>query len=250
MTSPKLSGKTVLITGASGGLGTAMANMFAEQGYRIGLHYHSDSASARKLLRQLPPPTQGQHALLHADLRRPTDCVRLVRECLRLCGGIDVLINNAGALIGQNKVDEITLSAWEETMRLTATAPFLLSQSAFHHMRRAGGGHIINISSVSVRFAGFPHSAHYAAAKSALESLTLSFARAGAEHGILVNAIRPGVILTPFHDKAPKDMAARVALIPLKRAGTTADIARLALYLASDAGEFITGQIISVTGGE
>ncbi|HAM34781.1 MAG TPA: hypothetical protein DEB40_00050 [Elusimicrobia bacterium] len=243
-----LKGKVVLITGASGGLGSAMAQEFAARGCKIGLHYHAGAAAARALLKKLPAP--GPHAALRADLRRNADCRRLIVDCVRRLGHIDILINNAGALIGQAPVDAVSERSFDEAFALHAKAPFLLSQAAFSIMKRRGGGRIINISSIGVKFAGFPNSAHYAAAKAALESLTLSFARAGAAHNILVNAIRPGVILTPFHDKAPKDMAKRIALIPLVRAGEPLDVARAALYLASQAGSFITGQILPVTGGE
>ena len=138
-----------------------------------------------------------------------------------------------------------------ETFLLNVESPFFLAQAAFRHMQEAGGGKIVNISSVGVKFGGSPRTLHYSAAKAALEGVTLGLAKAGAPHRVLVNAIRPGVIDSPFHQiKSKQEWEARVAQIPLKRPGTPLDIARMVLFLLSPAGDFITGQVFVVSGGE
>jgi 3-oxoacyl-[acyl-carrier protein] reductase len=164
---------------------------------------------------------------------------------------LDGLVNNAGAVIGAVPFTELDESAWGQTFLLNAESPFFLAQAAFKHMQKAGEGRIVNISSVGVKFGGSPRTLHYSAAKAALEAVTLSLAKAGAAHHILVNAIRPGVIATSFHTvKSKQEWDARVQLIPLKRAGSPLDVARMVLYLLSSGGDFITGQVFAVSGGE
>ncbi len=136
-------------------------------------------------------------------------------------------------------------------MALNAKAPFFLARRAFGAMQRRGGGKIINISSIAARYGGSSRTMHYGAAKAALESLTVGLARAGAPYRILVNAVQAGFIRTPFHRAIKgKDLARRIRMIPLQRAGEPDDVARVALFLASSAGDFITGQIVTVSGGD
>ena len=120
------------------------------------------------------------------------------------------------------------------------------------HMKEEGGGKIINISSIAAKYGGSSRSLHYGAAKAALESVTIGLARAGAQHNILVNVVRGGFIDTPFHEKlgASKNIEERINLIPLKRAGKPEDVARMVLFLASESGDFITGEILTVAGGD
>ena len=237
-----------LITGGSGGIGAALCRSFGSAGYRIALHYSRDLASARALQEELA----GRGApcrLLRADLCRPGAAASLVRAALRGFGRLDVLVNSAGAVLGQKDFLEMPEADWERTLRLNAGAPFFLCREAFRAMRRRGG-RIINISSIAAKFGGSARSMHYGAAKAALEAVTVGLARHGARYDILVNAIRPGVIDTDFHRGFKKDMARRIAMIPLKRMGRPEEVAALALHLAGPGGDFITGQVLSVTGGE
>jgi len=245
-----LAGRRVLITGAGGGLGSAMAETFARAGSLVGLHAFQSEAACRVLAERFRA-AGGKAELLAGDLRDPGVRAGLVDRFVAAAGGIDVLVNNAGGAPRARHFLELDEGAWEEAFALNALAPFALARAAFRWMQAHGGGRIINISSIGVKYGGGSHTLHYSAAKGALECMSLGLARAGAPHNILVNVIRPGVMDTPFHAKTPKpDWEARLRLIPLGRAGAPQEVAQMAAYLASDAGRFITGQILAVSGGE
>ncbi len=263
-----IKGKRVLITGATGGMGSAMAELFAEYGATVGLHYHKNKEEAERLLASIlkktknaysalqsnsGPAGSGQAEIFQADLSEEKDRKELLISFEKKFGGIDVLINNAGAVYEYAHFSELKEESWEGTFDLNAKAPFYLSGGAFDSMKQSGG-RIINISSANVEYGGSPKSMHYVASKAALESITRGFAKIGAKDNILVNAIRCGVIDTPMRNRIPgyneKDYQNRIAMIPLKRAGAPLDIARMALFLASEAGDFITGEIFTVAGGD
>lgn len=240
-----LSGKVVLITGASGGIGTAVARACHTQGAATALHYNGSAAAAKKLAKSLGE----EAALFQADLARPGSADKLVKAVLRRFGRLDVLVNNAGAVIGGDDFLVMTEKSWDATLALNLRAPFFLARAAFRAMK-ARGGRVVNISSIAAKFGGSPRSAHYGAAKAGLEAATVALARFGAPHGILVNAVRPGVIDTPLHGKFRKNMPERIAKIPLGRMGRPEDVARAVVFLAGPGGDFISGQVLGVTGGE
>ncbi|MBI3548523.1 MAG: SDR family oxidoreductase [Elusimicrobia bacterium] len=246
--SDSLGGKTALITGGSGGIGRAIARLFATEACDIALHYASNRAAALDVQARIRA-SGGNCELFRGDLLKPGAAASLVKSAVRTFGRLDVLVNNAGAVIGHSDFLTASESEWDKNLRLNAMAPFFLSREAFKHMRRSGG-RIINVSSIAAKFGGSSHSMPYGAAKAAVEAMTVAMAREGARHGILVNAIRPGVIDTPFHDDTWKDMTRRISLIPLKRMGRPEDVARAALLLAGRGGDFITGQVFNITGGE
>lgn len=247
-----LKDKRVLITGASGGLGSAIARLFAAHGSKLGLQYRQNAPAIDALAKELGAMTKV--VALRADLLDVAAARRVVEEFVASFGGVDVLINGAGAAHDYAPFSELSEKALTDSFALNAIAPFYLIAGAFKHMEAQGSGRIINISSVNVKYGGSAKSMHYAAAKAALESLSRGFARAGAAHGILVNTIRPGFIDTPMRTKVAgyreEDALRRVNLIPLRRMGTPDDIARMALFLASDAGNFITGETFTVAGGD
>jgi NAD(P)-dependent dehydrogenase (short-subunit alcohol dehydrogenase family) len=129
-------------------------------------------------------------------------------------------------------------------------APILLTANIFMRMKEKSFGRIINISSIAAKYGGSGYSMHYGCSKLALEGLTKTLSREGAEYNVLVNTIRPGVIDTEFHKKYPKDMEKRIAMIPLKRMGTPKDVADMVYYLGSDENKFITNETIAISGGE
>ena len=242
--------KRILVTGASSGIGAATAELLAAEGAAVGVHYHRKKADAQKLIEKIRR-AGGRAEGFEADLLSRDARSRLVPEAIERLRGLDGLVNNAGALIGPVPFLELDETAWSQTFLLNLESPFFLAQASFRHMQEAGGGKIINISSVGVKFGGSPRTMHYSAAKAALEGVTLGLAKAGAAHHVLANVIRPGVIMTPFHaSKSRQEWEARVQQIPLKCPGTPLDVARMALFLLSPAGDFITGQIFAVTGGE
>jgi 3-oxoacyl-[acyl-carrier protein] reductase len=243
-------GKNVLITGSGSGIGACMAELFAAHGAVVGIHYHSSEGNAKKVLARITK-NGGRAILLQADLMDPGACSGLVPRFIRETGGIDVLVNNAGGVLGHPHFLEMDRESWEKTLALDLTAPFFLAQAAFTHMKDHGGGRILCISSIAAKYGGSVETTHYGAAKAGVEAFARTLARAGAKHGILVNAVQPGVIDTDFHRKIGRaSLAERAKQIPLGRAGTPLDVARLCLFLASEGGDYITGQVFGVTGGD
>ncbi|MBI4596977.1 MAG: SDR family oxidoreductase [Candidatus Omnitrophica bacterium] len=246
----RLTDKRVLITGASGGIGAAMAALFASSGAAVGLHYHRGRRAAFSLHRQILR-RGGIAECFQADLAAPGAAQALMQAFLHRFHRIDVLINNAGAVIDPQGFTELTEAGWDQTLALNAKAPCFLAQAAFRAMKRQRGGKIINISSIAAKYGGSAATLHYGAAKAALDALTIGMARVGAPYNILVNSIRPGVIQTAFHRKIGRtSLSRRVALTPLRRAGAPLDVARAALFLASEAGDYITGVMLPVAGGD
>ena len=250
-TSFDLRGLNVLITGAATGIGAKIVELCVAGGANIGLHYYQSSKSAEKLKQELGGSTHIE--LFNFDLRESITSAGLVVAFLNKFKKIDVLINNAGGVLGVHHFLDLDEKSWDETFALNTKSAFFISREAFKVMKQQNSGKIINISSVASKYGGSDQTMHYAAAKTAVESLTLGMARYGAPHNILVNCIRGGFIDTEFHQKmgrTPVDIKKRIELIPLKRAGKPEDIAHMAVYLASSCGDFITGQIISVSGGD
>ena len=245
-----IKGKRVLITGASTGIGACTAELFASYGATVGIHYHASESSAQALKNKIQdhstPPV-----MIRADLLNPIERDRVVAEFIDKTGGIEVLINNAGSVIGTTHFLELDDDAWDRTLDLNLKASFFLAQAAFSSMKEKDGGRIISISSIAAKYGGSASSIHYGAAKAGLEAVTRTLAREGARYNILVNAVQPGVIDTDFHKKIGRsNLADRSRSIPLGRAGTPLDVARLCLFLASEAGDYITGQVYGVTGGD
>lgn len=243
---------TVLITGASGAIGSCMARLFAAHGAEVGLHYHTNRRAAQTLRDEIRC-RGGMAECFSGDLTEHAASRRLIRAFLRRFHRLDVLINNAGAVVGPHPMTALDERSWDRTFALNVKAPFFLAREAFRQMRRRRGGKIINISSIAAKYGGSPVTIHYGAAKAAVEAVTVGMARLGAPDHILVNAIRGGFIDTPFHQKIGRTrgrIAERLRHIPLRRAGQPMDVARLALFLTSEAGDYITGEIFTVSGGE
>jgi 3-oxoacyl-[acyl-carrier protein] reductase len=247
----ELENKNVLVTGGSSGIGSEIVRVLAQNGAAVGIHYHTNAQKA-EAVRQTLDNSQ-KHLTYQADLSNTRDAHHLIAQFLQDFGHIDVLINNAGSIFGNVHFSELTPNDWNRTFALNTLAPFLLSQVAFQNMEERGGGRIINISSVSAKYGGSPYTMHYGASKAALDALTIGMSRAGAIHQILVNSIRCGFIDTEFHrtmGRTENNILKRIELIPLKRAGTPKNIADAVLFLAGSTGDFITGELLSVSGGD
>ena len=242
--------KRVLITGATGGIGVSLVRMFAAKGAVVGIHYHQNQEQAELLSREVEL-NGGRSGCFQADLLS-SGGADLVDAFVGHFDGIDVLVNNAGGVCGFEDFLDLDETAWNKTFRLNAQVPFFLAQRAFTRMKKSGGGKIINISSIAAKYGGSARSLHYGASKAALEAVTVGLARFGAPYNILVNAVRGGFIDTAAQQRLSpqKDLTARINLIPLQRAGKPEDIASLVVFLASGAGDFITGEIMTVAGGD
>ena len=239
--------RTVFITGATSGIGMAIAIRFAEEGWNVLCHYHSSDENGIKLKRMIDNLGVSCH-LLKADLSS-TRQIRSLNNKLEEFK-IDSLINNAGTYTVNKHFKELTIEDITGTFMVNTFAPMFLSSSIFIGMKERWFGRVVNVSSMATKYGGSSYSMHYGCSKLALEGLTKTLAREGAEYNVLVNTIRPGVIDTEFHKKFPKDMFKRIAMIPMRRMGTPEDVADMVYYLGSDMNRFITNETIAVSGGE
>lgn len=241
--------KRILITGASGGIGRTIALSLAEKGAQMALHYFSGSTAVKELQQELKC-LGVESTTICADLSTKEGRNKMIATYDKLFDGCDILINNAGnsyAHVTNKDLDEEDV---EKIMGLNFKAAFFLCQRYFPEMCKQCYGRIVNMSTISVKFGGNKRSLIYAASKSGIESLTKGLAKQGARHNVLVNAIRPGVIDTDFHQKNPKDMEKRIDMIPMRRMGRPEEVAVLVRFLVRDESSFITGGVYPVTGGE
>ncbi len=241
---------TVLVTGASSGIGAATALAFARSGARVALHYNEGADRCREVADQIEDKTR-LAGLFQANLSGSGGCRRLVAEVLRGCGRIDTLVNNAGGLSERHDFLEITEAHWQSVLDTNVKSVLVVSQAVVQHMIGRGGGTIINLSSVASRNGGSRGVIAYAASKGAITAMTKGMARELIGHGIRVNAVNPGVIQTPLHDRAtrPDQMRQLVAQIPQGRTGTPREIAEVIVFLASPSASYIVGESIEANGG-
>lgn len=242
-----LRGRTVLITGAGGGIGAGIATEMARQGATVVVNDYV-AASAETMAAALA--SQGFSAFAIAGDVTDASGVSAMMAAIESRGlGVDVLVNNAG-ITGEKHVEDIDTATWNRVMEVNLTAPFQLSLAVLPGMRRRGFGRIINIASIAGIRISVLGGAAYTASKSGLIGLTRHLASELAPHGITVNAILPGVTVTPLvklHTDA-EQLARIEAQVPVGRAGTPTDVGHLATHLASDGASYITGAAIPVDG--
>ena len=234
--------QSVLITGGSRGIGRAMVELFASEGYKVAFTYLSSEKEARAL-------SQKTGALaLRADCEREEEILSAVSEAEAALGGIDCLINNA-AISGFSLLTDITTEEWNRFLRINLTAPFIYSRAVLPAMIRKGRGRIVNITSMW-GLVGASCEVHYSAAKAGLIGFTKALAKEVGPSGITVNAIAPGVIATDMNRSlSEEDLIALKDETPLSRLGRPEEIARAALFLCSEGAGFITGEIMNISGG-
>jgi NAD(P)-dependent dehydrogenase (short-subunit alcohol dehydrogenase family) len=244
----KLGGKVALVTGASGGIGAAVAVALASEGARVLLQYHRGESAVRKVLARIPG---GGHTAIRADLGVPEEAGRLIEGSLSACGRLDLLVNNAGLFESHPPLSTPPaewLELWNRTLALNLTGAALLSYHAARVMQ-ASGGRIVNISSRGA-FRGEPEAPAYGASKAGMNAMSQSFAKALAPQNILVFAVAPGwidTVMAALSVNGP-DGASIAAQSPLNRLGTPEEIAAIVLWLATDAPAFMTGAIIDANG--
>ncbi len=243
----RLEGKVAVITGGGRGIGRAIALRYAAEGADVVVNYRQDEGAARDTAAAIE--ALGRRALLaRADVTQRAGIREMFAKAVAHFGRLDILVNNAGI----NRVcffEEITDQDWDDILGTNLKGPFICCQEAFTHLK-ARGGRIINIASVAGQYHG-PKTVHYAVSKAGLISLTAAVARYGAPHGILVNAVAPGIIETDLTRDELRGPGGQnvVALTLLKRPGQLDDVASACVFLASDEQNYMTGQVLSVAGG-
>src|SRR5580698_10294737 len=240
--------RTALVTGASRGLGAAMAVSLAEAGHRVAVNYFANAARAQQLCEDLH--ARGfQAQAFHADVREEDDVVRLVREVESALGPIDIAVVNATGHQPMLSIEQQTWRAYLDQLEFFVKSPLLIAQAVLPGMKQRGFGRIIQIGSEVVEI-GNPCFANYVAAKGAQLGQTRSWARELAPSGITVNLVAPGWIPTERHADATRaELDTYIDKVPAERMGMPIDIAKMVAFLASDAANFVTGQKFSVNGG-
>ena len=251
MSTKKLSGKTALITGAESGIGRSIATMFAGQGASVAMTYLHDRVAAEHTLSAVQQ-AGGAGFIFQADVSKEKDVEALFHSAIRHFGLIDILVNCAGVRSADKYIHELDLEAFERTIRTNLISVFLCCR-AFTRQRlnQAGPGRIINITSVHEEIVS-PGKTDYCASKAAVRGLSRALAMELAAKQITVNNIAPGMILTPMNQRALDDPQYRKTLeerIPAKLSGLPEDVAKVAVFLASDDAAYITGTTQVVDGG-
>ncbi|MFO1318562.1 MAG: SDR family NAD(P)-dependent oxidoreductase [Burkholderiales bacterium] len=247
-----LKGKAVLITGASTGIGAAAARAFGANGARVAVHFNSSRSEAEQVAADVRA-AGGEAILVQGDVTSSASCRDIVEKTVAAFGRIDVLINNAGAMVQRVPIAELTDELFDRVLHVNVRSAMTCSAAAVPHMRKQGGGNIINVTSIAARHGGGPGASLYAGSKGFISTATRGLAKELVKDNIRVNAVAPGVIQTPFHDRysTPQMLEAFRATIPMNRIGTSDECAGSFLFLASDGmSSYITGQILEVNGGQ
>lgn len=251
LTIPDLAGKAVLITGASTGIGAALARGFAAQGTLVGLHYNSSSEAAHAVATEIEA-AGGSVVLLKGDATRADDMARVVAEAVTAFGKLDGLINNAGGMVGRVTYENMTEDYFDAVIDLNGRSVISTTTAAIPHLKKQGG-FIINTTSIAARTGGTAGSGVYGSSKALVGAISKGLALELGKFGIRVNSVAPGYIATPFQDRfsLPGQADSVSNAVPLGRIGTPEDCVGAYLFLASDMlSGYITGQVIDVNGGQ
>lgn len=244
--------QVVLITGASTGIGAAVARAFGAAGANVVVHYNQSEDAAHAVARDIEAGG-GAALLVQADVADADQLRALVERTQAEFGRIDILINNAGSLIQRQKVAEMPDELYRQIIDVNLTSVFQMCKLVIPIMQQQGHGNIINVSSIAGRNGGGGGSILYASSKGAVSTFTRGLAKELVGDNIRVNAIAPGFIQTPFHERftPPEQAKTLIATIPMGRAGTPEECVGTIFFLASDAmSSYVTGQIIEVNGGQ
>ncbi len=248
-----MSNKIVLITGASRGIGAATARLFAANGYAVGINYRSRQDAAQAVQRDIEAQG-GRCVLIQADVSVESEVINLFRQLDEQLGAPDCLVNNAGILHAQSKLEAMSAERINQLLSSNVTSAFICAREAIKRMSTAhggSGGSIINVSSMAA-LKGSPNEyIDYAASKGAIDSMTRGLALEVAAYGIRVNAVRPGLIYTDIHADGgePGRVDRLKEKIPLRRGGQPEEVAEAICWLASEKSAFVTGSFIDLSGG-
>ena len=250
---PGSSRPAVVVTGASRGIGSAIAALAGAKGFPVAVNFRTDQDAAELVVRHIES-TGGRAIAIRGDVGREEDILRLFDIAARELGPIGGLVNNAGVTGGFSRVEELQADTIAGVLAINVTGTILCAREAVRRMsvRRGGmGGAIVNISSIAARTGGAGEWVHYAASKGAVDSFTLGLAREVASEGIRVNAVAPGLIETSLHaaSGAPDRLDRLAPSIPMKRPGTPLEVAEAVLWLLSSAASYTTGSILEIGGG-
>jgi len=244
---------TLIVTGASRGIGAAIAMLAGERGYAVAVNFSSGEAEARKVVSEIVA-NRGRAAAIQADVSREAEIVRLFEIAERELGPIKALVNNAGVTGGFARVEDVSAKAVDNVLAVNVRGTILCSREAVRRMstRRGGsGGAIVNISSRAAHTGAAGEWVHYAASKGAIDSFTIGLAREVATEGVRVNAVAPGLVDTGLHaaNGEPGRLQRLMPSITMQRAGLPAEVAEGVLWLLSQAASYTTGAILEVGGG-
>ena len=245
-----LSGQRAIVTGASTGIGRATAIALAEAGADVAVHYGSSRKEAEETARAVE--SHGRRAVLvQGNFRDGVGAGKAVEGAVMALGApVDILVNNAGSLIARTPLEDMDAELWQEVIALNLSSVFFATKAALSHLGQ--GARIVNVTSISARNGGGPGAVAYATAKGGVMTLTRGLAKELAARNIRVNAIAPGVVETPFHDRfsTPEMLETFRKSIPLGRLGTAQECADAILYLVSPMASYVTGQTIDINGGQ
>ncbi len=246
----ELKGKSALVTGASSGIGRATAEALARSGVKVAVNYFQNEKGANEAVETIRK-AGGEAIAIRADVRKKEEVMKLAEQAVAAFGPIDILVNNAGSLVGRERISQLSEELWTDVMDLNLKSAFLCSQAVAPSMIERRSGTIINVASIAGRNGGALGGIPYATAKGAMVTFTKSLAKEMALYGVRVNAVNPGVIETPFHEKfsTAEAMDNFRKMIPLGRTGAPSEIGDVVTFLASNSASYITGESIEVNGG-
>jgi NAD(P)-dependent dehydrogenase (short-subunit alcohol dehydrogenase family) len=253
MSAQGLANKIILITGASRGIGAATATLAAAQGYSVCVNYRQRRDDANTVVSAIET-AGGQAIAIQADISAETDVVRMFDECEKRLGRVSALVNNAGILETQARLESMDAARLQRVFSTNIIGTFLCAREAVRRMSTkhgGAGGAIVNISSMAARLGAPREYVDYAASKGAIDTFTIGLASEVAEEGIRVNAVRPGLIYTEIHASGgePGRVDRVKTAVPMKRGGTPDEVARAILWLLSDDASYTTGSFLDVSGG-